>query len=284
MRGRHVDRLQRDRGGVIRLRVFDEDGAPADAPSTPVVTLVDGAGVAVSTGTATRVSVGCYDFVLTAANTAQCDTLDATWTSTGATFHTTVEVIGSWPVSLAQLRAGNTELADLVRYPAALLRAARDLALDRMETACQVAWSTRRARATLDGDGSGLIILPHSEVQQVLALTVDGTAWAPGDCKLWPWGGLAAPDGQTWVRGLRNITVDYLHGAARCPAPVADAVVELAIGACIEYGTRVPERATSMSTEVGTFRLTIPGRDGPTGIPRVDAVIAQYGYVKPAIG
>lgn len=279
-----MDRLIRDAGGVITLTVVDADGVLADAPATPTVNVSDGEDHTVASGTATRTGTGTYEFTLTGAQLGQCDLYTATWAGGGSTFRTQFEVIGSWPVSLAQLRAGNTELADLVRYPAALLRAARDLALDRMETACQVAWSTRRARATLDGDGSGLIILPHSEVQQVLALTVDGTAWAPGDCKLWPWGGLAAPDGQTWVRGLRNITVDYLHGAARCPAPVADAVVELAIGACIEYGTRVPERATSMSTEVGTFRLTIPGRDGPTGIPRVDAVIAQYGYVKPAIG
>jgi hypothetical protein len=280
-----MDRLVRDAGGTIGLTVYDDDGAIADLPTTPTVAVVDGAGAAVTTGTATHVSVGVYEFGVTGVHVPECDLYTAAWTSGASVFVTQFEAIGGWPCTLAEMRAANTELADTTRYPSALLIAARDVAMDRVETVTRVAWTTRRARVTLDGDGSDLIILPNNEVQQILAAAVDGAPVTAADCRYWPWGGLAAPEGTVWAAGWRNITVDYLHGYQYTPGPVADAIVELALGAVVEYGNRIPERATSVSTDVGTFRLTLPGRDGPTGIPRVDAVLDQYGYQhKPAVG
>lgn len=285
-----MDRLVRGSGGLLRLLVVDDEGDPVDAPQTPTVTVVDGAGTQVATGTATHTGTGVYTLALTGAQTAQCDTLTVTWSAGVATYITVVEVIGGWPVTLADIRNANTELADTTRYPSALLAAARNAAMDRIENSTGVAWSTRRARVTLDGDGSTVLALrgPNrkalTEVQTVLGVTVEGAVWDPDGCVLWPWGGLAAPDGLVWPVGRRNITVDVLHGVPVAPAPVCEAIVELAIGAVVEYGSRVPERATSVSTDLGTFRLTLPGRDGPTGIPRVDAVIDQWGYKTMAVG
>lgn len=279
-----MDRLVRAGGGVISLGVYDTDGVLSDAPVTPAVLVRDSAGAVVAAGTATHPGTGRYTLALTSAQVPECDVYTATWSASTSTFETVFEVIGGWPCALSDIRGANSELADATRYPAALLYAARDVAMDRVETATKVAWSTRRARVTLDGDGSELLILPRNEVQEVLAVTVDGAVVAAAGCKLWPWGGLAAPDGQSWTAGRRNVTVDFLHGVEHAPAPIADAIIELAIGAVVEYGNRIPERATSVSTDVGTFRLTLPGRDGPTGIPRVDAVIAAYGYAKPVVG
>jgi hypothetical protein len=280
-----MDRLVRDAGGTITLSVYNADGVLTDAPSTPTIVVKDGAGTTVATGTSSRESAGVYSFALTGAQIPECDLYEATWSAAPSVFVTQFEAIGGWPCSLAELRGANTELADTTRYPAALLYAAREVALDRVETVTRVAWSTRRARVTLDGDGTELLLLPHNEVQEVLAVTVDGATITPADCRLWDWGALAAPDNTVWTAGRRNITVDYLHGVEYAPGPIADAIIELALGAVVEYGSRIPERATSVATDVGTFRLTLPGRDGPTGIPRVDAVLDQYGYQhKPAVG
>lgn len=285
-----MDRLEAGAGGVVTLDVYDSDGAPADMTATPTVTVTDGAGTQVSTGVASHPAAGRYEYQLTGSETGQCDVYTVTWAGGGDTFRTQLEVIGGWPCQLADIRAANSELVDTVRYPSGLLAAARDVAMDRMEMATRVAWSTRRTRATLGGDGTDMLVLRHPDgtpinaPQEVLAVTVDGAVWDPGECDLLPWGGLFAPDGLVWTRGRRNVRVDVLHGVPVAPPAVRDAIVELAIGAVVEYGSRVPERATSVSTDLGTFRLTLPGRDGPTGIPRVDAVIDQWGYKTMAVG
>jgi hypothetical protein len=43
------------------------------------------------------------------------------------------------------------------------------------------------------------------------------------------------------------------------------------------------ERATAVFTEASGYRLTIAGRDGPTGLPEVDAVLQQFGRKVPGL-
>ncbi len=45
----------------------------------------------------------------------------------------------------------------------------------------------------------------------------------------------------------------------------------------------ISDRAMSESTDVGTIRYSVAGKDGPTGIPEVNAVIAQFNHRIPAI-
>ena len=64
--------------------------------------------------------------------------------------------------------------------------------------------------------------------------------------------------------------------------PVAQAAMLLAR----EYLVRsvLSSRATVESTDVGFFRVSVAGRDRPTGIPEVDAVIERFGRSRPLVG
>ena len=46
----------------------------------------------------------------------------------------------------------------------------------------------------------------------------------------------------------------------------------------------IPARATSINTDVGSYRISQADKTGRTGIPEVDAVIAQFGEDKPVTG
>ena len=46
----------------------------------------------------------------------------------------------------------------------------------------------------------------------------------------------------------------------------------------------IPARATSISTDLGNYRISQADATGKTGIPDVDAIIGLVGAAKPATG
>jgi hypothetical protein len=69
------------------------------------------------------------------------------------------------------------------------------------------------------------------------------------------------------------------HGYEAVPEPVRRAGLIYARTLLIRSAMEQSDRATAVFTDIGGYRLTIAGRDGPTGIPDVDAVLSpdQYG-------
>ena len=84
-----------------------------------------------------------------------------------------------------------------------------------------------------------------------------------------------------WPAGSQ-IEVTYAHGYAE-PVELARQAVMMLAGEKAKPST-LPARATSLSTDVGSFRISQADKTGKTGIPEVDAIIGLLGEDKPVTG
>lgn len=252
------------------------DGHPESATGTVTVAVVDGAGTAVTSGNADDLNSGRYGFDV---DLTTLDTYAVTFTGafSGDAVRTTVEtveVVGAVPLSVEQVRGSDEDLADIVKYPSDQVLAELQAAWDVMEQGLSVAMVPRSARVTVDGTGRDTLTVPNMRVRSVVAAAIDGSSIDVGDVVAKDSGAIYNPSG--WPSGHGNVTVHYTHGWDTPPDPVVRALRLLTIDRLVTRAT--PSRATSLSTDVGAFRLTIAGRDGWTGLPDVDAIINQFGY------
>lgn len=270
-----MDRLTKGSGGTLTLLAYDGTGTLADLAATPTVAVRDGAGILAASGAATRTAAGTYTFALTAAQTATCDTYTATWTGGSDVRDTRFEVTGGAVCSLADLRGSDRALANANTD---VLVDARERATERFEKAARTAFTLRGRRVTLSGTGTTRLLPPDNDVRTIVSCTVDGEAVTgvrigSGDVLYHPTG--------VWPYSS-VVVLHYEYGLDEPPAPVRFAVRDLAKMYAVP--SALPERATALTTDVGSFRMTIAGRDGFTGLPEVDEVIRQFGRPAPAVG
>lgn len=282
----------------------DEDGVPyVIIPAA--VEARDGSGTVVAIGSA---SVSDDDhtlgFTVSPEDLEALDTYTATFSGivddAGCTWDVEFEVCGGHLFDLASLRAYDASLADTDAFPGAKLKAVRFAVEQRFEEKCGIAFVPRGARATLVGDGTPTLVLPHLEVSEVYSITVDGVALTVSQLAQvrldrcgtltrdfasssgWTAGALWGEENSTvWLVGS-VIAVHYAHGYSTPPAPVSDAGVMYA-GESLMPNV-IPRRATLQTVENNSYRISIAGRDGETGIPDVDSVLASYDRYLPAVG
>jgi hypothetical protein len=280
-----VDRLLRDAGGEQTLTSYDTNGDLADVngAEAPTVVVTDSGGTAVAGFTAARTSTGVYKLTLPG-NLEVLDNYSVVWSWTnGQSRRTSFELIGGFLFALAELRAFDAVLANETTYPDARLLDVREAVEERMERNARVAFRPRGAREFLDGDGGRTLILQHRRPIRVVAASVAGTALTAGeleDLALYPTGKVIRRSG-TWGGNEREVEVLYEHGYEVTPAPVHEAALRFARHVAVKTVFDDADRATAAITELGGYRLTIAGRDGPTGLPEVDAVIKQFGVRTP---
>ena len=280
-------RLVTGRAGTIRITIYDEDGVAVDPLAAPSVTVRDGAGTSVSTGTATNADgTGVYTYTIPASVTADLDSYEATWTYTlggsAVTSVTKFEVCGGHLFEIADLRAEDPTLADDVEFPAEKIRQKRIDAEERFERLARLAFARRAARVRLLGESRPRLILPHSEVREIYALWVDDDVMDLNDPALYVHSEMGVIEHPSWFYAGAVVDVYYEHGLEETPEPVSRAVRTLAIDYLVPSG--LPARATSQSTDLGEFRVSVASRDGMTGIPEVDSVLADFGRRTPSIG
>ena len=293
-----MDRLLSGRAGATYLRLYDEDGVALDPTGqTATVAVRDADGALVSSGSATRVSAGYYKYAVAKTVLANLGQYDVTWTYTisgvSSTSETMFESVGSYVFELPELRAFDPSLSDTVKYTAEMLRQARTSAEERLEEAAGVSFTRRAKQVTLSSLDRDRLILPDCEVTDILSVMVDedadGNFVALDEdqfdaIEISPDGVLKKVDYINWVEGTNNYLVEYEYGFKTVPTPVKRAALMLAFEALVP--SALPARATSQSTDLGEFRVSIANVDAGryTGIPDVDAVIAQFGRRKPAVG
>lgn len=270
----------------------DEDGEPITviAPTSAIVR--DGAGVQVASGTPTITGT---KLSLTVASSAlsKLDQYSIEWTAQYAgsplTWETHVEIVGGFLFEIAAFRSFDSVFANTTRFPTATIRTIRTWVEDIIEgeLAAAVAFVPRGRRASVDGSGRNGLPLPDVAAREVLAVSIDGTAWSSTDMEgitvdddlLWL--DLDAPT-HVWRTGRRNVVLHYTHGLDRPPGAITRAALLLAKEYAVQ--TDVPSRATATSIGDQLFRITVAGRDGVTGIPDVDAAIAQFGRKRYRVG
>lgn len=179
--------------------------------------------------------------------------------------------------TLAELRASDRSFD--VDVTEEHLASARARAEELLEKACNVAFVPRTKTETLYGAGTGALLLSEYEVSAITTATLDAADLDVTTLKFRPWGRVS----RTTVFPLDSeVVITYTHGHTSVPEPVKQAALMLAR----EYALpkTLPSRATAQTIGDNTYRLTIAGRDGTTGIPDVDSVIKEYGHRKPVVG
>jgi hypothetical protein len=271
--------------GKAVLRVEDDDGDPQALDAPPGVVVRDGAGLEVDNGTSVKEGAtdGVYSYTLPTDVTDVLDTYTLTWSALiGAvpyTYTTEVEVVGGVMFTIGQLRRWNNDIT-ATKYPTDRVLEARTYAEQRIETPAMVAFAPRCRRAQVEAMHPRTLLLPDPEVRMVRSiLDEDGNPVDAADYRLGSTAGALERKSGSWC-GTYDVV--YEHGLDLDAFPIQRAAMMLAVDYLVSSAT--PGRATSQATDEGTFRLTIAGRDGPTGLPEVDAVIEQYGRVRPAVG
>lgn len=179
------------------------------------------------------------------------------------------EIVGDHIVTLAEIRAfDNGAFADSEEFTDDRLRDARLWAEQRIEheRAAGVAFVPRGTKDVLWADGEAELWLTWPRVRAIRSLTIDDVDIDPDTVQ-------ARNMSIRRTLGFTGrVEVVYEHGYDHPSQPVK----EVALLAAKEYLIRnLGSRATTESTDVGFYRLSIAGEGGRTGIPEVDALIAD---------
>jgi hypothetical protein len=284
-------RTQVLRNSGEQLRVtFTIDGVATDPDgqaATVTITADDGTAVATA-ATAARISAGVYGYVL--APQADLDVLTAVWSATFSAIPmavtTTVEIVGGYYVSLAELRA-LPNLSDTTKFTTADLIDARQWFETKFERYTGRAFVPRYRRLVMWGSGVDTMQLPDQYIRTLRTVsfgTVDLSDAALANIALeasgqirhfWPLG-INGPDdsfgvyGSTFPRNAR-ITLAYEYGLDQTPDDVADAAKQAIRSHLLNDETGRPMLSIADGAG-GTTRFATPGPNRPFGIPDVDAV------------
>ena len=182
-----------------------------------------------------------------------------------------------------EFRAACPELVNEAKYTPAKLEAARDFAEQWFEAAAHVAYVPREATETLVGSGSRNLFLSRwAAVVAVTAVSIDGVPFTAEDlAELVTRQYGVVERARRWPSGS-TIVVAYQHGHDE-PVELARTAVMLLAAEHAKPST-IPARATSISTDLGSYRISQADATGKTGIPDVDAIIGLLGADKPATG
>lgn len=304
-------RLKRQTTGSYTFEslYYDDDGVHVNVTTPVSIVIKDGAGATVYTGTPTIHSGHC-DITLPVATLPNLDTYEFIYTAKtqpgGADVRWTdiIELVGGHLFEIADLRAQDRAFLDTAKYPTETLRQVRIWVEDVIEgpIAARLAFVPRGRRVVLDGNMPDLsrayspvlynndyrnLIAPDFAIRKVNSGSINGVALTQDeidninvqDNVLWRNSGQYWP---AWSFGVGNIKLHYEFGLDRAPGAITRAALILAREYLVK--SDLPARATATSIGDQMFRVTIAGRDGITGIPDVDAAIAQFGRTSVAIG
>jgi hypothetical protein len=271
---------------ITLSHTFYSGETPTDAVGPVTVTVKRLDGTTVTSGAATGMGSGVYDFELP--EQAELDTLTVDWSGLvgGATVvvRDVVEVVGGFLFGLAEARE---ELRLPASFDTATLVAKRTSVEYEAEDIAGVAFVPRFKRRLFDGTGTQELCVPDVELRVVRAASVAPTAGGVftaltvgevAEVAAQPEGVLVRDDGSTWPRGHRNVIVEYEHGMDMPPVTVRDAAVLRLRSKLSETRTQIPDRAISFTVaEGGVYRLTTAGRRS-TGYSEVDAAYQRSGF------
>lgn len=274
-------------------RRFVDDTETPLACTTVTVAVFDDLGVAIpgSPFAAAASGAGVWSAPLPSAATAGLGLRAESWTATLTAGGGTItvngahEVVGAYLFDAATFRAFDPDFASTTTWTPEMVRAGRDYAEELLERHCRASFRRRRHVARMDGTGTPDILVPEIPTVRVAAASVAGVALTStelAELTVYEWGGVFRPDGKIWPAGDRNIMIAYEHGFDTVGEPVAEAAMILARDALVR--SPAPDRAIVETSEHGLIRNAIPGRDGPTGFPRVDAIITQFAVRRITVG
>lgn len=283
--------------GTLSMSV-SVDGTLTDPGITTVtITRADGSAV-VTDATTSGTGAAGRSYTLAPSMTTMLDVLTATWTTEfQGTVVTQAEIVGAHLFSVVAARSFDKgQLSDPTAYPAGVIEAARARISDAFADICNVSFIPRYRRVTLAGGGTDMLFLPDFEIQAIRSIeTRSGTTWTAlsvddlADVAVEPNGILVRESGVTFPIGRANVRVAYEHGFLQPPLEITRAGLKVLVASAVP--SNLPERARTLTDELGTFSFVTPGQVSNAwsirswfGIPEVDEVLSRYQHSYPAVG
>lgn len=183
-------------------------------------------------------------------------------------------------------------LDDNTVFPDADITAAISYAEELIDEYTGTSWVAKAFSVTLDGSGTGEIVLEELDGRRVIfprtitSATVDGTTQTDtADWALFPEGIILRKESTfTYTHPGRNVVIAGTAGAeTTAPEDIQWAARTIARQFLLDAVSRVEDRAMSIQNDYGTVRLSQPGRKYPTGLPAVDAVLNRRRHRAPAV-
>lgn len=187
-----------------------------------------------------------------------------------------LEVVGGHLLSLADVRAGDSEFADPQRFPPARLRNARAYVEDEFDLITGRSFIRRVGAAVSHADGSGYMLTGFRDSPKLLSVSVDGEDVDASAYTADESGVIEGPALDDDTGSAVAVTVEY--GFVSVPEDVRRVAGIRVRSVVSQRDSGLPDRATSIvSPDGGQINLATAGRAGyETGIPEVDAVLARY--------
>lgn len=225
---------------------------------------------------------GVYTITISAALLSQ-GVYTARWTGTGYTELSSFEIVGGFLFTVPQARAGDVELEDAARFPAADIRGYREVIEAEFERITGRSFTPRTAIVEFQADGTDTAYVGLHDCSALVSLRgpdpVTGVVGplVVSDYQLDSSGLLSGLQG--FCEGTRlTAAIDY--GFRVVPDDVARVGILRLRTMLAAERSGVPDRAvTFVAAEGGNFTLATAGRNGwETGIPEVDATLSRYTY------
>lgn len=202
------------------------------------------------------------------------------WSGIDQTIRGRVEVVGAFLFTIAQLRAfGDQALKDETAYPAAVISDARARITDSFEQICGKSFVPRYSLDDLRGiKYQSHIWLKHLQPTKILSCLVDTKDLSSQLADLT----FSATGKVLWKNGSfngRTVRIGYEYGYDYPPSDISRAAMVLARYELVTAD--VSDRMIAFTSDLGTVRMSVPGRDYPTGIPLVDSTLNRYGAAVP---
>jgi hypothetical protein len=283
-----MDRVLRNTSATVTITFYNgTTAAEADGAVTVTAKKADGSTLFTTSAT-NEVAVGVYSVVIPPQSVLNVLTLSwaGTFTGTPVTLESTVEIVGGFYFSIAELRAFDAAFANLTKYPTESLVNTRAFVEAEFEDICGRAFVPRFYRETgivADND-SGYLWTEKPEIITITKLVVDSvdqTGWVTANYfkkdKYSP-RVLHVSDAAWATMSAIDVTAEYEYGMTQVPLPIKQKALKRAKSVLLGQNSTIDERALTMSLpDIGTVNLATPGlRGSETGIPDIDVVLNRY--------
>lgn len=281
-----MDRILKGRATKATAVFHDLDGVASALDSgLPSVTAVDLLGESVTLGTIALEADGVTYSVVVPAQSA-VDTLTLTWTGTvdseSQSVTTNVRIVGG---SYASLNQAKTMRDVSANFTDAEIVDAMNEAAEVFDTALGVPFVPRAGYAKFkyeDTNGTDWMLETHF-VRDILDVHINGTqADTVANWEFYDYGLVVFDEDQTFTTD-DVIEVVYEYGRESVPPDLRGAYLHYVRFLLIGDANDVPERATSLTIDGGTFDISIADAEHPTGLPQVDAALARYNASLPSV-
>lgn len=290
-----MDKVLRNTSSTISVTFYNGSTAvEADGVVTVVAKKADGSTL-FSIPATNDPAVGVYSVVIPPQ--ANLNILTLLWTgnfsSVPITIESTVEIVGGFYFSIAELRATDKQITDnLTRFPTSALIEARDQVEAEFEDICHRAFVPRfnlESGVEMDPE-EDMLWLEKPEIINFTSFKVNDI-----DYMSWVNAGFFTRDKYS-LRGVhvyydalnlfaydlsyypRGLIVEYEYGMTSVPIPIKQKALKRAKMILMGQGSTIDERALTMTLpDIGTINLATPGmRGSQTGVPDIDVVLQRY--------